>query len=59
MEEHEIGVIAIAVPILDMNGNVKAALNCISQTKRVNAEYLSTHILPLLQETANELRMLL
>ena len=55
-EEHELGVIAIAVPILDAKGQAIAALNCMSQTNRVQDEYLIQQILPLLRNTANELR---
>lgn len=55
-EEHELGVIAIAVPVLNAQGQAIAALNCMSQTNRVQVDYLIQQILPLLRNTANELR---
>ncbi|WOE32633.1 MULTISPECIES: IclR family transcriptional regulator PcaU [unclassified Acinetobacter] len=55
-EEHELGVHALAVPIYAPKGNVIAALNIVSSTGRSSKEYLIQQILPLLQETARELR---
>lgn len=55
-EEHELGVIAIAVPILNAQGKAVAALNCIAQTPRITAEQLIQQVLPLLRNTAYELR---
>lgn len=55
-EEHELGVIAIAVPVINAQGKATAALNCMSQTNRVQEDYLVQQILPLLRNTANELR---
>ncbi|MBD0153011.1 IclR family transcriptional regulator PobR, partial [Acinetobacter baumannii] len=55
-EEHELGVIAIAVPVFNAQGQAVAALNCMSQTNRVQEDYLVQQILPLLRNTANELR---
>jgi len=55
-EEHELGVIAIAVPVINAQGKAIAALNCMSQTNRVQEDYLVQQILPLLRNTANELR---
>lgn len=55
-EQHELGVIAIAVPVLNAQGKAIAALNCMSQTNRVQEDYLVQQILPLLRNTANELR---
>ncbi|WP_288395406.1 IclR family transcriptional regulator C-terminal domain-containing protein, partial [uncultured Acinetobacter sp.] len=57
-EEHELGVIAIAVPVLNAQGHTIAALNCMSQTNRVQPQYLIDQVLPLLRNTANELRNL-
>lgn len=57
-EEHELGVIAIAVPVLNAQGLTIAALNCMSQTNRVQPQYLIDQVLPLLRNTANELRNL-
>ncbi|MCH7378693.1 MULTISPECIES: IclR family transcriptional regulator PobR [Acinetobacter] len=55
-EEHELGVIAIAVPVINAQGKAIAAVNCMSQTNRVQEDYLVQQILPLLRNTANELR---
>lgn len=55
-EEHELGIHALAVPIYDPKGNVIAALNIVSPTMRTTKEYLIQQILPLLQETARDLR---
>ncbi|RZF53611.1 IclR family transcriptional regulator [Acinetobacter halotolerans] len=55
-EQHELGVIAIAVPVLNAQGQAVAALNCMSQTNRVQENYLIQQVLPLLRNTANELR---
>lgn len=58
-EEHELGVHALAVPIYNHRSEVIAALNIVSSTSRSSKEYLLQHILPLLQDTARELRQLL
>ena len=58
-EEHELGVHALAVPIYEQKSKVIAALNIVSPTTRTTKEYLIQHILPLLQETARELRNIL
>ncbi|OTG83646.1 IclR family transcriptional regulator domain-containing protein [Acinetobacter sp. ANC 4648] len=55
-EEHELGIVAIAVPILNANAQAVAALNCMSQMNRVTDEHLIQKILPLLRNTAYELR---
>lgn len=55
-EEHELGVHALAVPIYGPKSNVVAALNIVSPTMRTTKQYLIQQILPLLQETARELR---
>lgn len=55
-EEHELGIIAIAVPILNAQGVAVAALNCMSQINHVTEEQLIQQILPLLRNTAYELR---
>ena len=58
-EEHEFGVIAIAVPVLNAQGNAVAALNCIAQTHRITDEQLLQQVLPLLRNTAYELRSMI
>lgn len=55
-EEHELGIHALAVPIYGQNAKVVAALNVVSTTSSTTEEYLIKNILPLLQETARELR---
>ncbi|WP_353142172.1 IclR family transcriptional regulator PcaU [Acinetobacter pragensis] len=55
-EEHELGVHALAVPIHGPKGNVVAALNIVSPTAKTTKEYLVQQIMPLLLETARELR---
>lgn len=55
-EEHELGVHALAVPIYSPKGNVVAALNIVSPTAKTTKEYLVQQIMPLLLETARELR---
>lgn len=55
-EEHELGVHALAVPIYGPNGQVIAALNIVSPTSKTTKQYLVQHIMPLLLETARELR---
>jgi len=47
---------AVAVPIYNAKAEVVAALNVVTPVARAPEEYLMTHILPLLQETARGLR---
>lgn len=58
-EEHELGVIAIAVPIINAQGKHVAALNCIAQTNKTTATYLIEKILPQLRNTVAELRAMI
>ena len=58
-EEHELGVIALAVPVIDAQGKYVAALNCITQTNKTTAAYLVEKVLPLLRNTVAELRMMI
>jgi IclR family pca regulon transcriptional regulator len=55
-EEHELGVHALAVPIYGQHAKVIAALNIVSPTAKTKKKYLIQHILPLLQDTAQEIR---
>ncbi|GAA5016205.1 IclR family transcriptional regulator PobR [Acinetobacter puyangensis] len=55
-EEHELGVIAIAVPLLSAKGDAIAALNCISTTNQMDTPDLVEHILPKLRQTAQDIR---
>lgn len=58
-EEHELGVHALAVPLRDMRGRTVAALNVVASTARLSAEAMRRDMLPLLWETARELRQML
>ncbi|WP_168384489.1 IclR family transcriptional regulator domain-containing protein [Acinetobacter indicus] len=58
-EEHELGIIALAVPILNLQGDTVAALNCIGSSQRINYHYLLQNILPLLKQTAHDLRAII
>lgn len=58
-QEHELGVDAIAVPLRDMSGHTLAALNVVSNPQRIAPEVMVRDFLPLLQEAARELRLLL
>ena len=49
----------MAVPILNMQGDTVAALNCIGPSNRIQSSYLIQNILPLLKQTAHDLRALL
>ncbi|MFT4021775.1 MAG: IclR family transcriptional regulator C-terminal domain-containing protein [Acinetobacter sp.] len=58
-EEHELGVIAIAVPVFNAHGEAVAALNCITSTQHYEEHALIHDILPLLQEQSSALREVL
>ncbi len=58
-EEHELGVHALAVPLRDSQGHTVAALNVVAETSRLTAEGMKRELLPLLWETATEVRALL
>lgn len=51
LQQERIGVIDF-----DAHDQAVAVLNCMSQTNRVQEDYLVQQILPLLRNTANELR---
>ena len=55
-QEHELGVIAIAVPILSQKGHAVAALNCISTVLQSDATTLQERILPLIRQAAQQIR---
>jgi IclR family transcriptional regulator, pca regulon regulatory protein len=57
-EEHELGVHALAVPLRNMQGQTVAALNVIA-TQRLTPRGIESVLLPLLMESARELRGLL
>lgn len=58
-EEHELGVRAVAVPLRNAQGLTVAALNMVVAPQAWSADALETTMLPVLQEAARELRMLL
>lgn len=58
-EEHELGVLALAVPLRNMQGRTVAALNVVASPQAHPPETLQQTLLPLLQEAAREVRALL
>ncbi|MBX3611509.1 MAG: helix-turn-helix domain-containing protein [Hydrogenophaga sp.] len=58
-EEHELGVLALAVPLRNMKGSTLAALNVVVSPDRMDAVQLKSELLPLLLEASRELRSLL
>jgi IclR family pca regulon transcriptional regulator len=58
-EEHELGVMALAVPLRDMQGRAVAALNVVAGVQRFTPDTLHRESLPLLLDAARELRPLL
>ncbi|WP_027478594.1 IclR family transcriptional regulator domain-containing protein [Curvibacter gracilis] len=58
-EEHELGVLALAVPLRNMQGRTVAALNVVASPQAHPPEMLKQTLLPLLQEAAREVRALL
>jgi IclR family pca regulon transcriptional regulator len=58
-EEHELGVLALAVPLRNMQGRTVAALNVVASTQQREAAALQQSLLPLLLEAAREVRALL
>lgn len=58
-EEHELGVMALAVPLRDMQGRTVAALNVVVAVQRFTPEAMRHELLPLLLDAARELRSLL
>lgn len=55
-EEHELGVLALAVPLRDMRGVTVAALNVVAAAGRQDEKSLSRDLLPLLLDAARQLR---
>ena len=54
-DELDYGIISIAVPIFDNEGEVAAAINCSTSTTRVSQENLIEIRLPLLRQAAGEI----
>ncbi|MEY4756280.1 MAG: hypothetical protein RJA34_1178 [Pseudomonadota bacterium] len=59
VEEHELGVQALAVPLRNPQGRVVAALNMVTATHQRTAESMLRDSLPILQAAAHELRGML
>ena len=59
VEEHELGVHALAVPLRNLQGHTVAALNVVASPKQMDEGSLQRDMLPLLQDAARELRGLL
>ena len=59
VEEHELGVHALAVPLRNLQGDTVAALNVVASPQQMDGGSLLRDQLPLLQEAARELRGLL
>ena len=59
VEEHELGVQALAVPLRNMQGKTVAALNVVVSPQRLPAREMQRDLLPLLLDAARELRPLL
>ncbi|WP_421955111.1 IclR family transcriptional regulator domain-containing protein [Polaromonas sp.] len=59
MQEHELGVFALAVPLRNMRGATVAALNVVTAQERLEPAAMQRDLLPLLLDAARELRPLL
>jgi IclR family pca regulon transcriptional regulator len=59
VEEHELGVHALAVPLRNMQGKTVAALNVVASPQRLSAQVMQRDLLPLLFDAARELRPLM
>ena len=59
VEEHELGVHALAVPLRNMQGRTVAALNVVASPQRLSAQQMQRDLLPLLFDAARELRPLM
>ncbi|GAB3474629.1 IclR family transcriptional regulator domain-containing protein [Polaromonas eurypsychrophila] len=59
VEEHELGVHALAVPLRNMQGKTVAALNVVASPQRLTVQAMQRDLLPLLFDAARELRPLM
>ncbi|MDA7415213.1 helix-turn-helix domain-containing protein [Xenophilus arseniciresistens] len=59
IEEHELGVHALAVPLRNMQGRTVAALNVVASPARTGREAMERELLPAMLDAARELRGLL
>jgi IclR family pca regulon transcriptional regulator len=58
-QEHELGVDALAVPLRNERGETIAALNLVRSGASSDEPHLANEWLPLLQQTAQSLRLLI
>lgn len=58
IEEHDVGVNSIAVPVLDAQGHARAAVGCAAPAARASRDKLAD-FLPALQKAASSLTLLL
>jgi IclR family pca regulon transcriptional regulator len=58
-EEHELGVLAMAVPLRNLHGDTVGALNVVAAPHRRSPDDLQQELLPVLLDAARELRPLL
>jgi IclR family pca regulon transcriptional regulator len=58
-DAHEIGIHALAVPLRNMQGRTLAALNVVGTAEQLSDSAVERKWLPLLLESARELRPLL
>ncbi|WP_326543202.1 IclR family transcriptional regulator domain-containing protein [Pseudorhodoferax sp.] len=59
IEEHELAVHALAVPLRNMQGRTVAALNVVASPARTGREAMERDLLPVMLDAARELRGLL
>lgn len=55
-EEYELGVVAVAVPIITQKGEIVAAMNAVAPVNKVNDFYLVNTIVPMLRQAVKEIR---
>jgi IclR family transcriptional regulator, pca regulon regulatory protein len=55
LDELDYGIVSVAVPILDRDRRVIAAINCSTSTTRISQDELVRTRLPLLRDAANEI----
>ncbi|MGV0821170.1 IclR family transcriptional regulator domain-containing protein, partial [Martelella sp. AMO21009] len=54
-QEVELGLISLAVPVIDPDGAIVAAMTLSASSVRISAEHLREEIMPRLREYADEL----
>ena len=58
-EEHELGVVAVAVPLRNAQGHTVAALNVMAAPDRATPQFLLAEQLPRLRAAVRDLREML